>query len=150
MARLLHLRRRTPRLLALVLTVLTLSACDSTDTPNREFCSLTIGPAELEKEANGVSTYEVTYRAEVTGDAIIDVITFEDVNGVRTEVRSPMLPWVRTVTLPVGTNAIMTMQGAYAENATISGSFNAQSNSILNAGAEFFFAVDRASACGEL
>ncbi|GAB5519888.1 MAG: hypothetical protein RhofKO_21390 [Rhodothermales bacterium] len=130
--------------------MLVITACDSTDTPDRELCSLTIGPAELEKAANGVTTYEVTYRAEVTGDAIIDMITFEDVNGVRTEITRPMLPWTRTVTLPVGSNAIMTVQGAYAEDATVSGSFVALSNPIDNAGSQFSFGADRASACGEL
>lgn len=94
----------------------------------------------------GVSTYEVTYRADLTGDAVIDFITFEDVNGVNTRIEAPVLPWVRTVTLPAGADAGITVRGAYAEDASITTSFSAESNEANNG------SVDRLaqqSSCGE-
>lgn len=110
-------------------------------------CSFAVGPGVLDSTPLGVSTYDVTYRAETTGDAVIDLITFADINGVQTQIESPVLPWARTVTLPAGVEAAITVRGAYAEGARIAGSFSAQSNEPIRGAA---VTVAEQSGCGEL
>jgi len=127
--------------------MLLLAACDSHTTPDRELCTFVVGPSALDSAPLGVSSYEVTYRAEATGDALIDLLTFEDINGVRTQIEAPVLPWTRTVTLPAGVDASLTVRGAHAEGDRISASLSAQSNETSNGSV---LTVTEQSSCGEL
>ncbi len=97
--------KRVLILLSVILLVIGIASCDTTDSPTENSCSLSAEPLN---DANG---YLVTYKAEKTGDGVMTKLTYVDNTGTIT-VENPELPWQKTFTFSnENQNAKMTAEG---------------------------------------